>query len=1474
MRLVFDVAGVTHEVEVTHQADAATLADLIESVTGSRPPDNVTVWVDNLRYTSDTPASKATLLEGSTIGQAQLSRPQPVHGWSVTVSGGMDAGLTVPVPKNRPLLVGRSPHADIVLDSASASWSHASFTREDDGVRVKDLGSTNGTLVDGHPITASKTAEEPAESPDSDSKDLRRNDSNGSKRLRFGSSAKDRDDDTEAAPDGVLLTDEAVVMVGGTTLTLRPDLHEVLAPAPGTLNNVTPAGTVPFNRPPRPGRLEAPEPVETPTRKDEPPPARFNIATVAAPLLMAVGMVIVMRSPMYAMIALLSPLIGVGTYYESKRRRRLDIEEEDKRYADALDKLDQDISDAGAVERTRRRDDSPDPAVTLRRASLPTTRMWQRRPGAEDYLTLHAGVGDVPWKPEVDSRTSSRMDDTVKKRIRTTALPGAPIRVELTDADVVGIVGDRDGALAVARSLLCQAAVHCGPADLTIGVFCDQGRDEAWSWTTWLPHVRMLGNGSGGQWVSADRQRSESLLRSLRDTIDEHSTPTVLLLLDSDILTEGRDAPARALLGHGRPLGGPAQQKKQTQVSGIVVASTEEALPASVSVVIRVGQDAHGTVSEPGELTTVEDVVLAGISVDSARRCALDLARFDDPELVVPGAALPGLVRLPPLLGFDSLDADTVKQAWSSATRISTPIGIGEHGALELDLVRDGPHGLVGGTTGSGKSEFLRSFVAGLAARNDPTKLTFILIDFKGGAAFATCERLPHTIGTVSNLDEQLADRALRALEAEMRYRQEMFAAAGEGIDNLNAYLATNPAEPMPRLLLVVDEFAMLAKEYPDVLSSLVSVAAVGRTLGVHMVLATQRPAGVVNDDILANTNLRVALRVQSREDSTNVIGVPAASAIGRTQMGRAFVKLGQDDITPVQTALVTGRAEEASASLVEFSEVVFGGSSSPAPRSVAPASDSDETDLDLLIDAIVAANDDLGYAPPRPVWPEPLGERVGLAGVGEHLGDEPVVGAVRGDVVQFALSDQPDRQRQIPAGWDTDEGNLLLLGIPGSGTSTALASIALTMAAATSPEDLDIVVLDLGTRDLQPLEQLPHTAAYVGSGLAAREQQVRFLKFLRKELDRRRADARGHRKMLVLVDGLASLKDEFGDDFDAQKLLGGLYTAYAEGPDVGMHFAVSSTRAKGVPPQMEEVTTQKWLFRLADPYDYASAGLDKRLAPPPVPGRCVPANTKLQTHVASPGCPLPQAVDEIGRRWEGHTRKSTVVGQLPEEVAVGELGAEAQVSREPWRIPIGIRESDLEPGFVEVYEGEHVLVAGPARSGKSTLLLAVKESIEKAAAESGQEIAIWGVCTRRSPLVDAGLEKLAVGEDGLAALLATARVHRGPLVILFDDTEKFEDADQSIQGLIGARTSDLLLVCAGRSDELRTMYSHWTKQVRKSRAGVVLQPNIDYDGELFGGTLPRRAPVELTVGRGYLAAGGGYELVQTMSPDADVTRG
>ncbi|GGF56847.1 cell division protein FtsK [Marmoricola endophyticus] len=1415
MRFVIDAEGTRHELDVSQVAEGASVADLVQLAVGTPPPAEETWWVGEEKHPAGTPLSDLTLLEGTRFAREREDRVEPIRGWAVTLSGGLHAGRTVDVPTGRPLVLGRSPQADICVDSPSMSWTHVSIVREGKSVRVSDAGSTNGTFVDGAKIDAT----------------------------------------------GVEVTDEAVVVAGGAAFTVRSDAKESLAPSPGSLHNLTQSGTAPFNRPPRPGRVHDPDKIEPPTRKDPTAANKFSIAAVVAPLGLAAMMVMV-SGPRFALIALMSPVIAVGTYFEGKRRFKKETAQEKVRFEKALDTLESDIGEAAAIERTRRREECPDPATTIRRAALPTTQLWQRRTGAADFLKLHVGIGDVPWKPPVDTDRAGRPDDAVKEVVAETRVPAAPIIADLSDAGVIGVVGDRAGALAVARSLLAQAAVHAGPADLTVGVFCDRGREEEWSWTTWLPHVRRLGDGSGGQWTSTDRQRSESLLRSLRDNLEGHPTPGLMLVLDSDVLTEGRDAPARTLLGRNRDLS-PASDPDgtRTRVSGIVIAAHEEQLPASCTVVVTVDADAEATVVQPGDSATVEQVVLAGLDLETARRCAMDLARFEDPELVVPGAALPGLVRLPPLLGVHEISGEEITRSWGSARGIRAPIGVGEQGALTLDLVRDGPHGLVGGTTGSGKSEFLRSFVAGLAALNDPTRLTFILIDFKGGAAFAACERLPHTIGTVSNLDEQLADRALRALEAEMRYRQTVFASAGEGIDNLDAYLATKPAVPMPRLLLVVDEFAMLAKEYPDVLQSLVSVAAVGRTLGVHMILATQRPAGVVNDDILANTNLRVALRVQSRDDSSNVIGVPDASAIGRTQMGRAYIKLGQDDITPVQTALVTGRAETESSLMIDAQPVLFG--REPEQKQAGPVREDAATDLDLLIDAVVEANDAAGYGPPRPVWPEPLGERVSLS-VTEPEGQGDV-GAMEDGTLQFAVADDPDGQRQLPAGWDMDRGNIMFIGIPGSGTSTTLSTIALTLAATYSPDELDILVLDMGTRDLAPLADLPHTAAYVGSGAANREQQIRLLKYLRAEVDKRKANPGGHRRTVLLLDGLATLKDEY-DDFEGMQHLEGLYRAYADGPDVGMWTAVATTRAKAVPSAIDEVTTQKMLFRLADNYDYAAAGVPKKLAPPAIAGRCVVAETKLQAHVATPPGSLREAVAQVASVWGPVEPKPTVVGQLPDFVTVPDLKAQASLVGEPWRIPVGIRESDLQPAYCEVYENEHVLIAGPARSGKSTVLLAVREALEEGARADSEELAVWGLAGRRSPLHDAGLSR-CVGEDQVAALVAAARVQRGRLVLLIDDAESFADSDQSIAGLVAANLPNVKLVVAGRADDLRTTYGHWTNAVRKSRCGMLLVPNVDYDGDLLGVSLPRKAPAGPATARGYLAQGGSVEYTQFMAP-------
>ena len=673
----------------------------------------------------------------------------------------------------------------------------------------------------------------------------------------------------------------------------------------------------------------------------------------------------------------------------------------------------------------------------------------------------------------------------------------------------------------------------------------------------------------------------------------------------------------------------------------------------------------------------------------------------------------------------------------------------------------------------------------------------------------------------------------------------------------------------------------MLAKDFPDVLTSLVSIGAVGRTLGVHMILATQRPAGVVNNDILANTNLRVALRVQSKEDSSNVIEVPDAASIERSQMGRAYIKLGQTDITPIQTALVTGFSGVVERDPIEMrSTSVFGIPS--APRALPKPKKTDANDLDNLIDAIVEANHEQHYAPPRKVWPEALGDNLPLNGfdapqygIDESApadNDTPLVGMLEGDTVFCALADIPEEQRQISQGWNINRSNLLLLGAPGSGTSTTLISLALTLCLNTSPDQFDMLILDMGAGTLAPLQNLPHVNSYVGPGEGAKEKQTRFLRHLMNELERRRSNPVGNRKLIILVDGFGTLRDEF-TDYSGTDYLSAFYRIYADGPALGMHFVITSSRVKGIPSAIDDISLQRWLFHLADPYDYSGYKIKGTDIPAAVPGRCVDSATIRQMQIAIPAVGTDLAVERVVQYW-GSNNKPDVIGHLPSQISLSQLGAQPSINHDCWTIPVGVAEHDLKPIFLELYEGEHALIGGSPRSGKSTLLQAIADSMKDLRernfhGDNGLEIPqTWVVCGRRSPLMHRQFDRMATNAEDISALVTDARMSNTPVLVLIDDAERIEDSDNAITNLLESDLPLVRVIASGKPGELRTMYSHWTKILRKSRTGMLLQPNTDYDGDLFSTNLPRRSPVALTQGRGYVILGGAPILAQMVSPD------
>lgn len=809
------------DVAVRPRSRDATLADLFRAL-GVADPGTATI--DGRPVATTVPIGDSGLHEGAllTAGAAAMPGPWSRPRFEAVTVGGLRAGQVFPLPPGQ-WVVGRSPQAGLRLDHDTVSREHCLFTVTPEGVTVNDLGAANGVQINGVNLT------EPAEIDPRD-----------------------------------------VLGIGAIALVVRRVSDADRPAGLDLLRHLGRGGTVAFNRPPRSAPPAGPPGTTAPAEPKEPAKPHFSVASTLGPLVLAGLMVAITRDLRFGLFALLSPLIGVGTYLESRRRGRKEAAADQQRYERELTELDERLAASGQVERARLRHILADPAEALRRAELPSTRLWERRTHHDDFLLLHAGLADRPWNPPVEP-AAGRLPEAVTERIEAARLPAAPVEVNLAGGGVTGIVGDRAAALAVARSLLCQAAVHHGPADLSIGVFADDGREPEWDWCKWLPHTR-LGDDSG-RWLSHRRAESDGMLRQLAAGA---AAGTALIVLDSDVLTEGVHSPARDLLNAARmPRRVPGE--RPVPVAAIVLAATADRLPAACDTVIEIlDEDGDATVRRPAEGTEVTGVLLAGLAVADARACARNLSRFDDPELRRSGAGLPDGVRLLPMLGLTSIEAEAIRDRWRRAdpVALAAPLGVTDRGVFTLDLIRDGPHGLIGGTTGSGKSELLRSLVAALAANADPTRLTFVLMDYKGGAAFDECARLPHTVGLVTDLDEQLGERALRALEAELRHRERRLREVRA--DNLIEYVRSGAAAqvPLPRLVVVIDEFATMAKELPDFLTALVGIAQRGRTLGVHLILATQRPSGAVNDNIRTNTNLRVALRVQDAADSVDVIGV------------------------------------------------------------------------------------------------------------------------------------------------------------------------------------------------------------------------------------------------------------------------------------------------------------------------------------------------------------------------------------------------------------------------------------------------------------------------------------------------------------------------------------------------------------------------------------------------------------------------
>ncbi|MGH3711044.1 MAG: FtsK/SpoIIIE domain-containing protein, partial [Pseudonocardiaceae bacterium] len=647
--------------------------------------------------------------------------------------------------------------------------------------------------------------------------------------------------------DGQRLTGPTRWPLGGQ-LALGWTVLELAAPAPpdAAVQPSDDGGGLDYNRPPR---LRPPS--RTTRFRMPPPPTQgerrpLPILMAIAPLVLAVTTVVGFhQSPSYLAFALLSPVMVIGSYVTDRRSGRTSYRQRRGEYVQRKTALEAEAMASLHAEEVARRLECPDPALALLTAVGPRSRLWERRREDPDYLLLRLGTGDLPSQVVLDDPTREEH----RRAVTWTALD-VPVTVGLRESGVLGIAGPTQPAQALARWVLAQTAVLHSPNDLRIYLLTDTSARRFWEWMRWLPHARPAENSQASALVGTDTDTLARRVAELVATVSARRKAlresSAITFADPDIMVilDG----ARRL----RLLPGVIQILKEGPSVGVYAVcldADERLLPAECQATVTVNPDGGLRVRQAGE-DPVDNVRPEYVTPAWCERLARGLAPLRDISGAEEETTLPGACRLLELLELEPPTAEAIMARWVARGRSTEAlVGVGLDGPYLIDLRWDGPHGLIAGTTGAGKSELLQTLVASLAVANRPDAMVFVLVDYKGGSAFKDCADLPHTAGMVTDLDSHLVERALESISAELRRRERLLADAGA--PDIESYLLVAGATPglplLPRLLIVIDEFASLVRELPDFVTGLVDLARRGRSLGIHLILATQRPSGVVS---------------------------------------------------------------------------------------------------------------------------------------------------------------------------------------------------------------------------------------------------------------------------------------------------------------------------------------------------------------------------------------------------------------------------------------------------------------------------------------------------------------------------------------------------------------------------------------------------------------------------------------------------
>ncbi|ASW58055.1 type VII secretion protein EccCa [Plantactinospora sp. KBS50] len=1014
----------------------------------------------------------------------------------------------------------------------------------------------------------------------------------------------------------------------------------------------------------------------------------------------------------------------------------------------------------------------PDPGQLWSTAA--SRRIWERRGTDPDFGVVRIGIGPqslaTPLLPPA-TRPVEELEPMTAGALRRfldayAVVPDLPVAVSLRGFARIVVAGPgpagRPGpprpatgpqmpgraetaAGALARAVLIQLAVFHAPDELLIAVCAGPERRAAWEWVKWLPHALHPTRVDALGPVRLVTSSLAELERLLEDVIGSRSRfsplgpatagPHLLVLLDGADRTD-----ATVLTGDGGI--------DAVTVLDLTPGPARPPDPATLVLELSGGRLRAGSVDGPAEVGTPDRLGL--VEAESVARRLAPLRLATTAGRGGPDRPDPGLAEL---LGIGDPESYPVSRAWARRAerdRLRVPIGTGaDGGTVELDLKESaldgmGPHGLLIGATGSGKSELLRTVVLGLAAVHSSEELNVVLVDFKGGATFAKLDRLPHTAAVITNLRQELplVDRMVDAINGELVRRQELLRRAGVASlrDYDRARAGGTALAPLPTLLIVCDEFSELLDAKPDFIELFVQIGRVGRSLGVHLLLASQRLEEGRLRGLETHLSYRVGLRTFSALESRSVLGVPDAYELPRTP-GHGFLRYGTDPLIRFRAAYVSGprprptvRPADAAAGPARVLRYSTHFVAPPAPVPAAPApAGTGESLLDVLVARMAGAG-----PPAHRVWLPPLDAAPALDELLGPVQSDPDRGLtvanpeLRGRLqVPVAVLDKPYEQRRDPL-WlplHGAAGHVAVVGGPQSGKSQLLRTLLCALALTHTPAQVQVYCLDFGGGSLAGLRELPHvggvagrldapavrrTVGEVAAVLTARERSfaaagIESMADYRRHRaadDAARADAFGD--VFLVVDGWPTLRGEYDD---LEPMVTDLAT---RGLSYGVHVVASAPRWLDFRPAIRDLFGSRLELRLGDPADSLVSRHAAGNVPEKAPGRGITTDglhllcaVPALTAGAGTGSGTADLVAAVRDGWSGPP--APPVRLLPPVLPYADLDPTGTAGL---RLPIGVAEADLRTVALDFAGDPHFLLFGDAEAGKSSFLRALAASI------------------------------------------------------------------------------------------------------------------------------------------------------------------